>query len=210
MPEELQPIDSSLVTVGKPVEGGCVYVSFAENPQLPTDAAQKMSELTDFKSVGEISENGFTESKSITSNKHKGWHGSVVLVTQSDEDNTFKLEFIEVARPVVAMMRYGSNAVDTGEDGSISHIKPVVGTDIVVSLVIDELESNGYLRRTVVPKATIDTFDDVAHQQGSLMVYGATFTVIDTGSGTPYEIYRAKPVQAEVLKVENKEAVVKK
>ena len=189
----LADIDSNLVTTGRPTDGGCVYVTFDMEATTPTDATTKMSTLADFESVGELSENGFTEGKATTANKFKGWHGSVVLSEVSDEEHTFKLEFIEVARPVVAKMRFGENAVTAGADGSIASIKPVIGTNITVKMVIDELESNGYLRRTVIKKATIDTFDDVAHQKGSLMVYGCTCTAIDPGDGTPFEVYRAKP-----------------
>lgn len=189
----LADIDSNLVTTGRPTDGGCVYVTFDMEAETPTDATTKMSTLADFESVGELSENGFTEGKATTANKFKGWHGSVVLSEVSDEEHTFKLEFIEVARPVVAKMRFGENAVTAGEDGSISSIKPIIGTNITIKMVIDELESNGYLRRTVIKKATIDTFDDVAHQKGSLMVYGCTCTAIDPGDGTPFEVYRAKP-----------------
>ena len=194
MPEVLKDIDTSLVTVGSPTEGGCAYISFAENPTMPKDASTKMSTLEGFESLGEVSEDGFTESKSVTSNTFKGWHGSTVLTQAQDEDHTFQIAFLEVSRPAVAKLRHGVNAVETGEDGSVSHIKPIVGTNITVSLVIDELESNGYLRRTIIPKATVNSFDDVSHQRGSLMVYGCTITAIDPGTGSPYEIFRAKPV----------------
>lgn len=190
---ELADIDTNLVTTGNPTEGGCVYVTFDMDAETPKDATTKMSTLKDFESAGEISENGFTESKAVTSNKTKGWHGSVVHSAISDEEHTFKLEFLEINRPVVAKMRFGAENVTAGEDGSVQAIKPVIGTNITAKMVIDELESNGYLRRTVIKKATIDTFDDVQHQRGSLMLYGCTCTAIDTGDGIPFETYRAKP-----------------
>lgn len=193
---ELAEIDNSLVTVGKPVDGGCCWTNFGESPTIPTDATTKMSEQEGWESLGDLSENGYTESKSVTNNKFKGWHGSVVLTCISEEDHTFKVEFIEVNRPSVAKLRYGAGNVEAGEDGSVSHIKAVVGADVKVPLVFDELESNGFLRRTVIKKATIDSFDDVPHQRGSLLVYGMTLTAIDTGDGNYYDVYRAKPVQA--------------
>lgn len=196
MAETLGELNNSLVTVGKPVDGGCCWTSFAEEPTLPTDASTKMSTLEDFVSLGELSENGYMVSKAVTSNKFKGWHGSVVLTSISDEDHTFKLEFIEVNRPSVAKLRYGSANVEAGEDGSVSHVKAVVGTDVKVPLVIDELDSNGFLMRTIIKQCTIDSFDDVPHQRGSLMVYGMTFTAIDTGDGKYYDIFRAKPATA--------------
>ena len=189
---DLEPIDNNLTTVGQPTAGGCVYVAFKANPTLPSDATTKMDTLTDFVSLGDISENGFTEANARSKNKHKNWNGDVVRTSISDEENTYKLEFIEPNRPSVAKLRYGSGNVEAGTDGSVSHIKGVLGTDEQVALVIDELESGGFLRRTVIPCATIDSFDDVAHQKGSLLVYGMTFTAVK-GTGNIFDIYRAKP-----------------
>lgn len=192
---DLEPIDNNLTTVGQPTAGGCVYVAFKANPTLPSDATTKMGTLTDFVSLGDISENGFTEANARSKNKHKNWNGDVVRTSISDEENTYKLEFIEPNRPSVAKLRYGSGNVEAGTDGSVSHIKGVLGTDEQVALVIDELESGGFLRRTVIPCATIDSFDDVAHQKGSLLVYGMTFTAVK-GTGNIFDIYRAKPATA--------------
>lgn len=192
---DLEPIDNNLTTVGQPTAGGCVYVAFKANPTLPSDATTKMDTLTDFVSLGDISENGLTEANARSKNKHKNWNGDVVRTSISDEENTYKLEFIEPNRPSVAKLRYGSGNVEAGTDGSVSHIKGVLGTDEQVALVIDELESGGFLRRTVIPCATIDSFDDVAHQKGSLLVYGMTFTAVK-GTGNIFDIYRAKPATA--------------
>lgn len=192
---DLEPIDNNLTTVGQPTAGGCVYVAFKANPTLPSDATTKMDTLADFVSLGDISENGFTEANARSKNKHKNWNGDVVRTSISDEENTYKLEFIEPNRPSVAKLRYGSGNVEAGTDGSVSHIKGVLGTDEQVALVIDELESGGFLRRTVIPCATIDSFDDVAHQKGSLLVYGMTFTAVK-GTGNIFDIYRAKPATA--------------
>lgn len=188
-------IDTSLVTVGQPVTGGCCFTNFGDNPTLPTAATTALATADGWVSLGDLSENGYTESKSVTTNKFKGWHGSVVLTAISEEENKYKLEFIEVSRTAVAKLRYGKDAVTDGSDGSYSHIegKPTIGQS--VPLVIDELESNGYLRRTVIPKASIDSFDDVAHQKGSLIVYGMTFTAIETG-GKCFDVYRAMPTEA--------------
>ena len=188
----LADIDTSLVTVGQPSEGGCCWTSFADSPTLPTDASTKMSTLTEWESLGELSENGYTESKSVTNNKFKGWHGSIVLAAVSGEENTYKVEFIEVNRPSAAKLRYGAENVSAGADGSVSHIMGKISTGDKIPLVFDELESNGYLRRTVIRSASIDSFDDVPHQKGSLMVYGMTFTAVEV-DGQTFDIYRAKP-----------------
>lgn len=192
---EASDINSSYVTVGQPVEGGCCWTSFADSPTLPTDATTKMSTLTDFVSLGDLSDEGYTKSHSVTSNKFKSWHGSVVLTCISEEEHKYKMEFIEINRPSVAKINYGSKNVETdATTGAIKHIagKPYVNE--TYPLVIDELDSDGYLRRTVVHKASIDEFDDEPHKKGNLLIYGMTFTAIDDDGF--FDIYRAKPAEA--------------
>lgn len=193
----INDIDSSLTTVGKPVEGGCVWTAFTKPKALPTDATTKMSTLTEFVSLGEISANGFTESKAISTTDHKGWHGTVVRTSVDEETNTFKLEFIEPNRPAVAKLRYGASAVTDGEDGSVAKILDKGYDGSAHPLVIDELESDGFLRRTVIKSAVVTSFDDVPHQRGALMVYGMTFTANDPEDGSAaIEVHRAKPGMA--------------
>lgn len=185
-------IDTSLMTVGKPTEGGCVYVSFNTSATLPTDAASKMSEFTDFVSVGDISENGFTESRDISSEDIKDWGGTTILTLINGDTTTFQTEFLEVNRDTACKLRYGKNAVTTGADGSVSEVKYKAYAGDPVVLVIDELETNGCIRRTLIKSAVVTSFDDITHQKGSLMVYGMTFTANAPKDGSePVVIYRS-------------------
>mgnify|MGYP000908662755 CR=1 FL=1 len=189
----LPEIDADLTTVGKPGDGGCCYTNLTDF-SVPTDATTKMSTLTAFLSLGELSQNAFTESSSKNKSELKGWHNTTLRMADGDESKTYKVEFVEVNRPSVAKLKYGPANVEEGADGSVSHIKDRFGVDVTVPLVFDELESSGFLRRTIVKKANVTSFDDVPHQRGSLMVYGMTFTVLDPGDGTQaVDIYRAKP-----------------
>lgn len=185
-------LDFGNVTVGKPVEGGCCWTNFSASPAFPTSATTKLEEP--WVSLGELSDNGYTKGHSVTNNKFKGWHGSVVLTTISEEEHTYKLEFIETAREAAAKLFYGPNNV-TATEGIVNHITGKPFENVTVPLVIDELESNGYLRRTVVKKASIDSFDDEPHKKGELLVYGMTFTAIEV-DGSAFDIYRAKPASA--------------
>lgn len=190
----LSDIDESLVTVGKPVDGGCCYVNFSDDPVYPTDATTALDE--GWVSLGDLSDQGFTEGKSISTTSHKCWHGSNVLTTVDDEDNTFSCEFIEVNRPAAAKLRYGDeNVEEDATTGEVTHIQGVAGKLKSHPLIFEELESNGYKRRTVYRKATVTSFDDVPHQRGSLMLYGMTFSA-DEVDGKAFDIYRAKPATA--------------
>lgn len=186
-------IDSNLVTTGSPVEGGCAWAAFGTPSKYPTSAAEKMSTLPDYKSLGDTTEDGYTASKSVTSTKFKGWHESVVLTKVSGEEHTFKVSLIETGRPEVAKLRYGSENVTAGADGSVSKISAIAGSGEKVSLVFDELEDTGFLRRTVIYRATVESFDDVEHKPGGLVTYGFTFSVEDDGAHPLYDIFRAKP-----------------
>ena len=191
----VKEIDTSNVTVGSPVEGGCCWTTFAETPTLPEAAATAISEMEGWESCGELSDNGYTEKKSITSNDFKGWHGSTVLSVIDEEKNQYHAEFIEVNRGTAAKIRYGAGNVKTDENGSVTQISGKSGQIKAIPLVFDELESNGWLRRTVVKKAMVNSFDDVPHQRGALMVYGMDFTAIEV-DGSAFETYRAKPATA--------------
>lgn len=187
-------LNSENVTVGQPVSGGAVWTSFADSPTLPTDATTKMSDQTEWESCGELSDDGISEATDASSNDFKGWHGSTVLTTIDSTTQTYELHFIETGRSTVAKLRYGADNVTVGTDGAWTVAnQPAIMGDIIVPLVIDELESSGYLRRTVIPKAKISNIGDTDHQKGSLLAFDLTFTALDPGDGVNVHIYRAKP-----------------
>lgn len=191
----VQELDASLITVGKPVEGGACWVCFDEKPTYPTDAVAKMADLS-YESVGELSTDGFTEGTNVTSTDFEGWHGKTLLSEIDKQTDTFKTQLLEVARATAAKVRYGKeNVVEDPATGAYKEItKGKINKDIV-SLVFDELESNGCLSRTVVKRCKITNLDDVPHKRGELEFYGMTFTVLDAtdGTGEPVKTYRAKP-----------------
>ena len=190
-------INPGNVTTGGPVEGGCCYTNFSDSPTLPTTASESLVESgSTWENVGELSDQGWTQSTSTSSNKFKGYHGSVLLTEVSDEENTFKAEFVEITRPTAAKLRYGKDKVTVDSDGFITAIDPTVVPGDIVPLVFDELFSNGVKQRTVFSRAKIDSIDDQAHQKGSLLVYGMTFTALVDSSGRPYYVRRAKPSAA--------------
>ena len=86
------------VSAAKPKIGGAI--SYAPvGTTLPTDAVTELNEA--FTSLGYISEDGFKNSSSITSNKVKAWGGDVVLVVQSDSSDECSFTLIESTNPDV-------------------------------------------------------------------------------------------------------------
>lgn len=190
----LQTIDPELTTVGQPTEGGCAWICFGDPTTIPTDAITKMATLADFESLGDVSEDGFTISKSITANKLKNWAGSVVRTVVSAVEETVKISFIEINRPTVAKLKHGTTSVESGADGSVSHIKGGSYLGKPACIVLDELECNGMLRRTVLQAASPEAFDDEGHQMGDLIKYGMTLS-LSKKNGATYHVYRAKPAE---------------
>ena len=184
-------------TTGGPVEGGCCYTDFSDTPTLPTTASESLvGESSTWENVGELSDQGWTQSVSTSVNKFKGYHGTVLLSEVADEENTFKAEFVEITRATTDKLRYGKNNVTVDNDGFVSAIDPTVVPGDIVPLVFDELLSNGIKQRTVFPRAKIDSIDDQAHQKGSLLVYGMTFTALVDDNNRPYYVRRAKKAAA--------------
>lgn len=182
-------IDTSNITVGQPTEGGCIYCDFAGTAALPTDATTKLA--SGFDSLGDVSENGFTESNSVEVTNHKDWGGEIVLTSLDSEETTFKVELLEVARAAAAKAYYGASAVTTDTDGTVKSIDYKARKVEPHPFVIDELETSGKLRRTVIRKGVVTSLDDVPHQRGSLMVYGMTITANKPADGSAkVSVYR--------------------
>ena len=101
-------LNAKLATASIPVAGrGICYVSFKANPTLPTNATADMSTLTDFESLGELSDGGFSESRSISPTDHKGAHGTIIMTTIDSDTTKYKAAFLEVSRAAVAKLRFG-------------------------------------------------------------------------------------------------------
>ena len=190
----LAQVDPSLVTVGQPTEGGYLYAYIGTPETLPTDAVTALP--SGFESVGYITENGLTDSASITSNKFGEWGGKNVLSFNSKIEGTMKVELEEINRPICAKLRYGSKNVETNTDGSVKSIKETAAPNEEVCFVAEEIESNGMKRRTVFPRVKVESVDDIAHQLGSLMVYGLTFTKLVCNDGYSVGVYRGEVTTA--------------
>ena len=193
MPDAID-LNNAFVSVAQPVTGGACWVCFEEDPVYPTDAAASMKGLPNWFSLGELSTKGFTEAKSMSSTTHRGWHNTPLLTSEAETTETYKVEFLEIVRAVVAMLRHGKDNVDVNDDGSWSHLTHGSTANMTVAFVFDELESNGHLHRSLVKRASVTEFDDVGHVVGNLLYYGMTFTALaPKGGGDAVEEWRAKP-----------------
>lgn len=192
MADDNKTINPNNVTTGGPVEGGCAYVSFDAEPNIPTSAATDITAVSSgFENLGELSDQGWTHGVSTSVNQFKGYHGKTLLSESSEEEHALKLELTEVVRLSANKLRFGVSAIVTN-NGEVAEIHPTAVPGQIVCIVIDELFSNGIKQRTVCPRAKINSVDDEAHQKGSLLVYGMTFDLLVDEDGVPYHQYRAK------------------
>lgn len=193
MADDNQTINPENVTTGGPVEGGCCYVAFDGATTIPTSASADIAAANSgFENLGELSDQGWSQSVSTSINTFKGYHGTTLLSEAADEEHTFKAEFLEVTRATVTKLRFGPANVEVDNQGEVTAIHPKTVPGQVVCIVFDELFSNGIKQRTVFPRAKINSIDDQAHQRGSLLVYGMTFTALFDQGGSPYHQYRAR------------------
>lgn len=190
----LENLDTSLITVGQPSQGGYLYAYIGTPESLPTDAVSALP--SGFESVGYITENGINDTASITSNKFGEWGGTNVLSFNSKIEGTMKVELEEINRPVCAKLRYGSNNVTVDTDGTVKSVKETTAPNEEVCFVAEEIESNGMKRRIIFPRVKVESVDDIAHQLGSLMVYGLTFTKLVGADGYSVMVHRGKVATA--------------
>ena len=190
----LNDLEFDLATTGTPVEGGSVYIDLTGTATAPSNASTTLG--TGWVSLGEESDQGYTIKHSMNSTTHRGWHGKPIITDITDETNTFSVEFVEVNRGTVAKLRFGSGNVTTNSNGEVTAITAKSGAITSHPMVFEELESNGWKRRTYFPDAIITSIDDEPHRRGDLLVWGMTFTANEDDTNGAYRVFRSAPTGA--------------
>lgn len=187
-------LNTDYATVGAPTTAGCAYVAFGGD----TPPADATTTLTDkFESLGYLGEDGVVISRQINENKIKAYGGDVVISSKTDDGLQVKITFLEVNREAVAKLIYGKDNVEKNEDGSVKKItgKPFKGAEF--PFVFDELESNGYLRRTVIMRGSVSPEGDETHKDAEAIANSITITALaPKDGGAAFYVYRAKPTSA--------------
>lgn len=180
---------ASNVSAAKPKIGGAI--SYAPvGTTLPTDAVAQLNEA--FKSLGYISEDGFKNSSSITSNKVKAWGGDVVLVVQSDSSDECSFTLIESTNPNVLKAVHGEGNVTGTIDSGIT-VKVNSAAHENFAWVIDMVLKGGAVKRIVLPSASISSVDEVSYNDTSAIGYAIKLTATaDAEGNTHYEYIKSK------------------
>lgn len=120
---EIKGINKDFASAVGFAAGACFYTNFNKDAQCPTSAAQKMSELAGWESLGEPDQVGMTEEKKSENKFHKGGHLTNFIALGGTTEFTFKASFLETARASVTKLRYGVDAVEVNEDGSFKAVR---------------------------------------------------------------------------------------
>lgn len=166
-------MDTRNVTAAKPGITGAVRTA-PYGTALPTSADEELPDI--WKTLGYISEDGYTNSNSSESASTKGWGGSTIFEGETSKTDNFKIKFMEYLNPEVAAVEYGEDNVEVNEDGSLKAIHVNNTEHEKRCWIIDERLAGGVKSRTVIADGTVTTTDDVEHKDGTPMGYGVTIS----------------------------------
>lgn len=177
--------DAKNVSVGKPKIGGSIFRA-PLGTVLPTDATTELAEA--FKCLGYVSDEGVTNSNNPESDEINAWGGDVVTSLQTAKPDKWKLKLLESISPEVLKTVYGDKNV-TGElETEGITVTANSAEQIACSYVIDMILKGQYLKRVVIPNATVSELEDIVYADNEAIGYGVTlYAVPDTSGNTHYE-----------------------
>ena len=184
---------ANYVTAAKPKTGGAVYVADT-GTTLPTNATTDIGSA--FVCLGYISEDGLTNSSSISTETIKAWGGDDVLVVNQGREDTFAFTLIEGLNEAVLGFVFGddnvSGTLDTG-------ITVNVNSDDLPdkAIVIDMIMRNDALKRICIPQASITKVGEVPYTDSDTVGYEVTLTAIADSAGNNHYEYLSSATTTE-------------
>lgn len=177
------------VSVGKPAVAGAVFNAPA-GTSLPTSTSASLNAA--FNDLGYVSEDGVTNSTSLTAEQIKAWGGDVVAVPQTEKVSTVKLKLIEATNVDVLKAYFGSGNVSGALQSGIT--VNVNAQDIPESAwVIDTILRGGTAQRLVIPRGKVSELGDVVYKDNEVIGYELTLTCLPDSSGNAQYIYTKAP-----------------
>lgn len=174
-------MDATKVTTGKPSKSGAIYCA-PIGTQLPTSASAQLNSA--FKDLGYISEDGFKNSNTATTDSLKAWGGDTVLNMLTEKPDTFAFKLIEAMNEEVLKAVYGADNVETitvgsGEDAH-EEIKISANSDDYadMSWVVDMILKGGKLKRIVIPNAKITEVGEITYTDSDAVGYDTTISAV--------------------------------
>lgn len=176
------------VTAAKPKVGGAVFRA-PVGTALPTNSSVALNEA--FQSVGFITEDGVTNTRSISSEQVKDWGGDVMIVLQTERGDDWKFTMAESLNTEAMKTFYGEDNVTGNLDDGIT----IKGNNLdlgTYSYVIDSILRDGHLQRVVIAKGMISATEDVVYKRNEVVRYGVTITGLPDDDGNSSTIFISK------------------
>lgn len=180
--------NSANVAVGKPKVGGGVYWA-PSGTEAPTDASTALASA--FVHVGYCSTDGVKISVSPSSTSHSAWGGDEVANDVTSAPETTGFTMIELNANSQKLAFGADNVTASDEDVTAVHHKLSAFTTEVV-LVVETIAPGGRIRRTVVPRAKLNSRGDISYTDESLVAYPVTFANLAGSDGSTCHDYYAK------------------
>lgn len=173
------------VSAAKPSVGGAISVA-PLGTTLPTDATTALT--TAFKKLGYITEDGLTNSNSISTDTLKAWGGDEVLTLYQGREDSFQYTLMEALNVEVLKQVYGGDNVSgTVETGIAINVKSNIELPEQV-VVADMILKDGTLKRIVIPCGRVSDVGDITYSDSDAIGYETTITAMPDSSGnTHYE-----------------------
>lgn len=180
--------DSKYVTTMKSIDGSVIYKA-PLGTTLPTDATTALA--AGFKDLGFVSEDGITFHRDMSSENLREMGGKIVRNVQTENVKTISFALMEIYNPDALKAIYGdANVSGTYETGYT--IKDDGYDPEEAIWVIETLDMNGGVERTVIPKGKISEIGDMVYKRDETALYDITLTCLyDSVTGSTAKIYTA-------------------
>lgn len=184
--------ETKFVSAGKPKIGGAISTA-PVGTRLPTDATSELDPA--FANLGYISEDGLTNENTREAENIKAWGGDVVASLQSEKEDKFTYNLIEIANVLVLKEVFGQdNVTGSLEDGIVVNVNANELEER--SIVIDMILNGGVLKRIVIPNGKIVEMGETVYKDDELAGYEVTSQALPDSKGNTHYEYLKKVVKA--------------
>lgn len=165
------------VSTGKPAGVGAIWRA-PLGTALPAAVDATLDNA--YKCLGYCSEDGFTQSTSISTENIKAWGGDVVDTPMTEKIETDQFKAIESLNVDVLKAAYGDDNV-TGTAATGITVRHNANDQKACVIVVDMILRNGGKQRIVIPNAKLTSLGDVVYKDNEAVGYDMTFTALSGG-----------------------------
>ena len=175
------------ISTGKPKAKGAIFTAPPGTP-IPTDGVAPLD--AKFENLGYISEDGVINGVKISTQETTAWGGDVVMSSQSSHNETYKFKCLET-NVVVLKECYGEDNVTV--DQASMHVRHTSGEGKLHPFVIETVEPDGRICRTVIPNGKLGERGDIVRDGKNPVAYDMTVTALPDITGAKAHDYYAMP-----------------